>query len=754
MIPKQLKSDKINLVLIERGGKRPFETGWQKKKIKFNDEKLLKHLVNGGNYGVLGGGVANLVVIDFDDEALQQTISPLLPKTFTVKSGRGLFHKYFFSDASDSFKLFNEEMDTLADIQGTGKQVVGPNSTHPNGNKYLVVDDSPITFMPYAEIQALLQPYNKKAKKIVEKKPIKELTYNNISTNFVDVVKSRVSMTDVLSRVGVDTGKSPTNCPFHDSKGGKCFGFNNDTWHCFHCDESGNIFSMIMKEKSLDFKECLLWFAEEFNLKSEFDDCKQRYFKEIATKELDELKVVKYSFTGLVFGKEKKWPEATELLVKTILEHFNVYTTKDDLKSEVWVYDDGIYIPQGRSQIKEFLRKVLEEFYSSFVFNKVMDKIEPDTFIVADEFFSNNLVDELPVLNGVLNIKTKVLGEFTPKKVFFAKLPVTYDPAAKCKAIDLFLSQVLKKDHIKVFYELAGFSLLKDYTYEKAFMFTGKGRNGKSKALELLKRFVGSSNVCSVPLTELKSDSFSVGELFGKLINLAGDISNTDLKDTGMLKQVTGRDIIAAKRKFMRDLNFINHAKLVFACNELPMVYDFSRGFWDRWVLIDFPFTFVKQPELTANPDDKSLKLLDPNIMSKISSPIELSGLLNMALASLDVINDHSGFSYDLDYNGVKNMWIRRSNSFYAFCYDELDANYDSQVGKKALRKSYYAYCKRFKVRGKSNKVIKAVLGELFGVVDERTDFEGDWAWVWDGLKFKEKGRAAEADEILGELID
>jgi len=42
----------------------------------------------------------------------------------------------------------------------------------------------------------------------------------------------------------------------------------------------------------------------------------------------------------------------------------------------------------------------------------------------------------------------------------------------------------------------------------------------------------------------------------------------------------------------------------------------------------------------------------------------------------------------------------------------------------------------------------------LFGVVDERTDFEGDWAWVWDGLKFKEKGRAAEADEILGELID
>ena len=56
-------------------------------------------------------------------------------------------------------------MDTLADVQGEGKQVVGAGSVHPNGNKYVVVDGGEIAFISHSEIKALLSVYDKKPKK-------------------------------------------------------------------------------------------------------------------------------------------------------------------------------------------------------------------------------------------------------------------------------------------------------------------------------------------------------------------------------------------------------------------------------------------------------------------------------------------------------------------------------------------------------------------------------------------------------------
>ena len=139
MIPKSLHNKNFRFVLLERRGKRPFQKEWQKKIIRFNDEELNKHLDEGGNYGVMGGGEKNLVILDFDNEKVQNELLDKLPETFTVKTGSGLLHLYFFSDRSESFKIFDSKMNTLVDVQGEGKQVVGPGSTHPNGNKYEVV---------------------------------------------------------------------------------------------------------------------------------------------------------------------------------------------------------------------------------------------------------------------------------------------------------------------------------------------------------------------------------------------------------------------------------------------------------------------------------------------------------------------------------------------------------------------------------------------------------------------------------------
>jgi putative DNA primase/helicase len=734
-IPDKLKRYGIRFVLVEKGTKKPFQMEWQQKTIEYDNPELIKHLENGGNYGVMGGGIHDMLLLDFDNERVQNEVIPFLPETFTVKSGSGLLHKYFYSDNTESFKIFDEEMNTIADIQGEGKQLIGAGSVHPNGNTYDIVDDKDIAFVSYAELKALLSKYDKKPKK--EKKEITPApNIDSQENDFLSVLKSKVKVENVLDYLKVDTQHNPTKCPMHDSKGGKCLGFSSDTCHCFHCEGSWNIFSLLKESKNISSKETIETLAKIGNLENELLESRKEYIRKLKDASRSKQKEVKMNYLSLISGKDKRWSDATELLVDYVLSNNMIYTTKNDESSEVWIYKEGIYVPDGRSEVKQILRDVLEEYYSNYIYNKVIEKIEPDTFISPDKFFKTNYPTLVPVQNGLLDLISIQLLPFDREKIFFSKLPVIYNPEAKCPLIEKFLKDVLSKEEdVSVFYELVGFSLLKEYRYEKAFMLVGSGRNGKSKSIELLKRLIGVENCTSIPLTSLIPESFSISQLFTKMLNLAGDIGNTDLKDTSMFKSLTGRDLVNGHRKFLNDVSFENHAKFVFACNELPMVYDMSRAFWDRWILLEYPYTFVTEEEYNKTPDKSFIKIKDDSIITKITSPEELSGLLNQGLLGLHRLFNIKKFSSTKGSEEVKSTWIRKSNSFIAFSFDMIEEGSDGIISKKELRKRYSDYCKQHKVISKSDTVIKNALQDMFGSQEDRVGENYDWCWT--GIKWR-----------------
>lgn len=445
--------------------------------------------------------------------------------------------------------------------------------------------------------------------------------------------------------------------------------------------------------------------------------------------------------------------KATELIVEEIKKKHHIYTTRDDRLTEIWIYNEGVYEPQGKSYIKEIVRKILGEATSGQICNEVLFKIETDTYINPTDFFQNNYLDEIPVQNGILHLFTRELKPFDPKKIFFNKLPVYYDPDADCPAIEKHLKDVLgSPDDIEVLYEIMGFLLYKDYFIEKMVMFVGNGRNGKGKTIDLMRRFIGVENCTSVPLTALNEDSYSVSELFGKMVNLAGDLSNTSLKQTGMLKQTTGRDLLGAKRKFLTNLKFINYAKHIFACNHLPKVYDFSDGFWERWVLFEFPYKFIPQSEYDALPTEEreGYKILDPEHIDKISSQEELNGLLNKALDGLDRIKENKEFSYSQGSSEIKKYWVRKADSFMAFCMDNLMESSGSKIPKADLRKAYHKYCKEHKTRGSSDKSISVTLQEMFGVIDGKEYSDGVTTYHWDGVDFQPTSKYKFSEGKLG----
>jgi len=145
-----------------------------------------------------------------------------------------------------------------------------------------------------------------------------------------------------------------------------------------------------------------------------------------------------------------KKDEVSELLAQHFVENNSVYTIRDDDKREIWIYKSGIYKPNGESYIKEFVRQATGQGYRQSILNIVLDKIEADTFIEQDKFFTNDHPYMLAVDNGILNLKTLELKPYSPEKHLFIKIPVKYKETAKINKIRGFFSEVVKEGDLKI----------------------------------------------------------------------------------------------------------------------------------------------------------------------------------------------------------------------------------------------------------------------------------------------------------------
>jgi len=216
----------------------------------------------------------------------------------------------------------------------------------------------------------------------------------------------------------------------------------------------------------------------------------------------------------LIYLLNRQKDMATELIVKFIKMKEHIHTTRDDENAEMWIYKDGIYISEAKTYIIETVRKILDDAFTTFFANQVIAKIQADTYIAQDDFFNTDYPYLIAVKNGILNLKTKELQDFTPELKFFNKVPIAYDPEKQCPNINSFLTEVLAKpEDIQIIEELFGYLLYDDYFIEKAVMFYGGGRNGKGKTLSLMKAFLGADNCTEIPLETLEKDYFSLSEM-------------------------------------------------------------------------------------------------------------------------------------------------------------------------------------------------------------------------------------------------
>lgn len=242
-------------------------------------------------------------------------------------------------------------------------------------------------------------------------------------------------------------------------------------------------------------------------------------------------------------------------------------------------------------------------------------------------------------------------------------------------------------------FEIIGYTLYPKYDMHKAVMLVGGGRNGKSTYLRLVKDVLGPQNVASMSLQDLSDEGkrFTVALLYHKLANIYPDLPNHALKHTGRFKILTGEDPVTADRKFRDPITFVNYAKLIFSANELPPVNDTTIAFWRRWIVVEFPKQFP----------------LDPGFYERTFTEDEKEGVILVSLVAFRLAWKRRRFSFEESEADYKELWMRKTNSVYAFIQDLLagkvrgvraERDRNARVETKRLYPIYVGYCEEEEV--------------------------------------------------------
>jgi putative DNA primase/helicase len=686
-IPERLRG--FNFVLIDSvngEGKKPMGLGWQKKEILFNDPKLIAHLEAGHNYGVqsngsyisLGGELKHLVILDFDKKEFQDKIMPLLPETFTTTSGssKRCYHLWFASDKNEAFKIKNENKETLCDVIGAGNQVIAPNSKHKSGSIYSVVKDMDFAFIPYAELEALLKPYDKTPKKIKEiKTPVVKSINNDIASKSID----SISMSSILTEIGIDNSKPLTNCFDHSSNGGKCFSWKDDVAHCFHCDGSWNKFSLVRDAKKLTDKETFEWFAEKSGMLDQLKK-ERKKFSEEKEKEVvavvEEKSLARGDFLKTHPIYHYKYPNEDKL-AKYLIQKHDFSTIYGKKSEELYAFDGRIVTTEkAKAIIKTECEKILQEYCKTKVVGEILEKIKRSTETDRKKFDEIPL-NLIPLENGILDIKENKLIPFNSSYPFRFFVPVKYDSNAKCPTFLKFLEETLLPEDIPVIQEWFGFSLYRQYFIKKGLICVGAKDTGKTILLKTLIRFIGQENTCGISLQRITAeDKFALSSLYCKHQNVYDDLSSKDLNNGGGFKIVTGGGYITAEYKFGDSFTFLNYSKQTFACNKIPPIKDDDGAYIERWLPIEF---------LNQVPEEEQ----DNFLFDKLTTDQELSGILNWALEGLQRLLKNGKFSYTRTREQVKHLMERSGDFLSKFAEDCLVNDPNCKIGKEQMFEIY-----------------------------------------------------------------
>tara|TARA_X000000368_G_scaffold290909_1_gene231192 strand:- start:5445 stop:8189 length:2745 start_codon:yes stop_codon:yes gene_type:complete len=358
---------------------------------------------------------------------------------------------------------------------------------------------------------------------------------------------------------------------------------------------------------------------------------------------------------------------------------------------------DTIEHEKGMERNKS-LMEVAQSFKKTDKKNNIMREAR-DLFYVKD-FIS--LLDSKNHLlcfnNGVIDFHEKTFRKGVPEDYTSKCTNLDYIPLNKKRdkvimdEITEFMYQLFPNDELRNYMWEHLSSVLMGKNDNQTFnIYTGRGRNGKSKLVELMSMILGDYKA-TVPITLITQRRGSIGGTSSEVVQLIGvryavmqEPSVGDCINEGIMKEITGGDPLQGRALFKDTVTFIPQFKLVVCTNHLFDIKSNDDGTWRRIRVCDFVSLFTENP--VDNDTEKPFQFkVDKYIDKKFEQwkHVFMAMLVEKALETQGNVND-------CDIVCAKSQFYRETQDHFAeYVRDNIKESKGSCIGtQKSLKDNF-----------------------------------------------------------------
>jgi len=384
--------------------------------------------------------------------------------------------------------------------------------------------------------------------------------------------------------------------------------------------------------------------------------------------------------------------------------------------------DDGTWTSEGKQALREKLRAELQDVYCSTLRNKTKEQLLAGGVTQRDAFGTPS--GKVAVKNGLLDLQTGEKREIRPKHRVLWKLPTEYDPDADCPRFQRSLREWLpnQKDRKKI-QEFVGYSLdFNDTAYEIMLMLLGPTRTGKSTFLDVINALFGEDNTASMSVQYLANEKWGVPELEHTPLNIRRDLNSRDIRNVGVVKELSSGEPMKAERKNQDPYTVRPRTKHMFSANQVPECTHADDAFFNRWLIVVFDQQIPK--------DER-----DQDIDEKLTTPEELSGVLNWAIEGYQRLQERGQFTAERTPDETRALWQKNGGSIDRFINQHIEVVPDAKETKELVYAAYQEFAGSHGTKPESKSMLTMKLKSLDGVGTGARRFSGDRKQAYVGVK-------------------
>ena len=426
-------------------------------------------------------------------------------------------------------------------------------------------------------------------------------------------------------------------------------------------------------------------------------------------------------------------------LVEALMEDYIFLTFEDS--EEILFYDDGVYSFGGESLIKKECEARIPtehavKYLTRHIIDEIIGHIQRLTYVKRKEFENND--HNLIILdNGIIDVTTGEFKEHSKDILALSKMPIKYDPAAVCPHIEKFIGEIINEDELLLLQEFTGYCLYPDLPTHKSFWCYGNGRNGKDTFFALLSKLIGEDNISNTDISTLENNKFAPAGLYGKALNISGEVSPKSLYRMNVFKALTGGTPIYVERKFGHAFKFKYRGKIVVFGNKMPKIFEDTVALWERIMIVRFPYEFLDN-------DPRTIK----NLSEQLSTPDEMSGFLNWALAGLKRLkNNNWMFSSSKTADEMKAEFLKQSNPMRDFFNNRCFIEKGGWESTTRLYTAYIEYCDAEGLDAESYNWFGRKFGNMPGTFGRRKTINGKKIGGWQNIVLKDEYDVADKNQ-------